>query len=212
MLLNATLRPSVVSMSYAWSEEAQCGTTTEGDCSTMHLDSASYVNRTNFELEKVALLGITMVAASGDSGAHGRTDESCLFNPKMHPAYPAASPYVLSVGGTQFNFDDAIQTEPTSSPICRTGGELAGNCAQSGSEIVASTKTLAKITSGGGFSGVASRPSYQDKVVLKYLSNPLVKKGVKQKDYNSTKPRSLRYFGKLRREARSRPTQPVYRG
>ena len=184
LVQNATLRPTVVSLSYAWAEDAQCGTTADGDCSIMHLNSAQYVNRTNFELQKVALLGTTVVAASGDSGAHGRTDESCLFNPKTHPAFPAASPFVLSVGGTQFDFDDAIQTEPSSSPICRKGGELANNCAQSGTEIVASTKTLAKITSGGGFSEVSARPSYQDAVVAKYLTNPTVHKSVKSKNYN----------------------------
>jgi subtilase family serine protease len=63
-----------------------------------------------------------MLAASGDSGAHGRTDESCLFDSKMHPDYPAASPYVTAVGGTQFNYDSMLTTAGASSPICTVLG------------------------------------------------------------------------------------------
>ena len=50
------------------------------------------------EFAKLGLLGITMLSASGDSGCHGRTEESCLFHKQMNPDYPASSPYILSVG------------------------------------------------------------------------------------------------------------------
>eukprot|EP00041_Stephanoeca_diplocostata_P039845 m.1637990 g.1637990 ORF g.1637990 m.1637990 type:complete len:618 (-) comp26546_c0_seq1:873-2726(-) len=170
-LINATARPAVVSVSYAWNEAKQCGGIANGQC-TGGESSAQYVNRTNFEFQKVGLLGTTVVVASGDSGAHGRTDKVCLFNAKMHPNFPAASPYVLSVGGTQLV--SPIGTAGATSPIC-TSGEFANNCAMSGTEVVASTSLKfsprARITSGGGFSDVAARPAYQAAVVSNYLQN-----------------------------------------
>lgn len=92
-LVSAAERPSVISVSYAWSESEQChGLPGASNCSGT--DNAGYVNRTNVEFQKVGVLGTTVLVASGDSGAHGRTDKMCLFNPKMHPTYPAASPFV----------------------------------------------------------------------------------------------------------------------
>jgi hypothetical protein len=64
MLQNASAedRPSVVSMSYGWSESEQCGGTVNAPCRAMGLSNNQYINRTNFELQKVGLLGITMLA------------------------------------------------------------------------------------------------------------------------------------------------------
>jgi subtilase family serine protease len=42
------------------------------------VDYAQYINRTNIELQKLGVMGATIVVASGDSGAHGRTDKKCL--------------------------------------------------------------------------------------------------------------------------------------
>jgi hypothetical protein len=39
--------------------------------------SAIFVNAVNQLFAKAAARGVTLVAASGDSGAHGRTDPSC---------------------------------------------------------------------------------------------------------------------------------------
>ena len=71
-LQNATTRPSVISMSYGWSEVQQCGSVVSADCRALKVNSEQYVNRTSFELSKVALLGTTMLASSGDSGCHGQ--------------------------------------------------------------------------------------------------------------------------------------------
>jgi len=133
-----------------------------------------YINRTNVEFQKVGLLGVTVLVASGDSGAHGRTDESCILNPKMHPAYPAASPFVTAVGGTQYSGD--VSTTGVTAPVC-TGGKLSLPCAGTGHEVTASTdpkcngcrQQRARITSGGGFSNLSPQPSWQHDAVAAYL-------------------------------------------
>ena len=57
------------------------------------VNSEGYVDRTNTEFKKIGVLGTTLLAASGDAGAHGKTDIGC-GNPLMFPNYPSASPYV----------------------------------------------------------------------------------------------------------------------
>jgi subtilase family serine protease len=36
-----------------------------------------YVARVNTEFQKIGTIGTTLLSASGDSGAHGRTNEDC---------------------------------------------------------------------------------------------------------------------------------------
>lgn len=70
--------------------------------------------------------------------------------------FPSSSPYVLSVGATEIAGGQT--SSDFAAPIC-TSGTLS--CASGGSEIVASNKVLAFFSSGGGFSQIAPRPSYQ---------------------------------------------------
>ena len=50
------------------------------------------------EAKKLLLKGVTIIAASGDSGAsNARGDSTCGYN----PIFPASSIYVTSVGATQ---------------------------------------------------------------------------------------------------------------
>jgi tripeptidyl-peptidase-1 len=163
--------PSVISMSYAWSEYDQCGDTTGANCTGLGVNATGYVQRTNAEFAKVGLMGITMLGASGDSGCHGRTDSDCFFNPYMFPPYPASSPYITTVGGTQLV--NGINTG-AKSPICQPGQPLNGNCATGGSEIVSSTETGSQIVSGGGFALYSPMPNWQAKFVLAYLNNQTV--------------------------------------
>eukprot|EP00937_MAST-01D_sp_MAST-1D-sp2_P000959 g959.t1 len=166
-------RPAVVSVSYAWNEAQQChGLPGAKNCSST--DNAGYVSRTNAAFQKLALLGTTVLSASGDSGAHGRTNKNCLLKKRMHPDYPASSPFVTAVGGTQFTGD--VSTAGVTSPICASG-ELRAPCAGSGREVVASTNKHAgsadpaRITSGGGFSELTPTPSFQQAAVAAYLAN-----------------------------------------
>ena len=116
---------------------------------------------------KIGALGVTITVASGDSGCHGRTDEGCGIakaGQMTYPDYPACSPYVTSIGGTALI--DGVSNSPKA-PICKTL-----NCATGGSETTATpakTGGGSAISSGGGFSNYAARPTWQDKVVSAYL-------------------------------------------
>ncbi len=97
----AKSKPAVFSMSYAWSEIRQCQDIDPSECSTLGVTSQGYVERTNIEFQKIGVLGTTLLSASGDSGCHGRTNEDCITSQKCFPDYPACSPFVTAVGGTQ---------------------------------------------------------------------------------------------------------------
>jgi subtilase family serine protease len=168
-LQNASSRPSVISMSYAWSESAQCSSTTDADCSSLGVNASVYVARTNQEFAKLGLLGITMLSASGDSGCHGRTEGLCFLQKSMKPDYPASSPYVTSVGGTMLHQGT---TNSAKSPICQIGQPLNGKCATGGVEVVSDTGSAGgRISSGGGFAAYSDIPNYQKAFVQKYLNN-----------------------------------------
>merc|ERR1711939_95996 len=68
-------------------------------CSTLGVDSAQYVARVNTEFQKIGLLGVSLLAASGDSGANGRTDGECTGT-VLHSSFPGSSPYITAVGAT----------------------------------------------------------------------------------------------------------------
>jgi subtilase family serine protease len=110
---------------------------------------ASNNNRVNQEFIKAGTRGVTIVVASGDDGVANfiaRTDKSqCGFN----PSFPASSPYVLSVGATQF----------------KGGVKGAAEISQ-----LSSNSPSGGITTGGGFSAQFARPSYQDVAVNNYLN------------------------------------------
>jgi len=124
------------------------------------------VTRTNVEFQKIGLRGITLIAASADSGANGRTDPTCTLT-YLKPAFPASSPYVTSVGATQVNSPQYDLDNPPN--ICQSG---AWNCI-SGGEEVAVSYAVSEFASGGGFSVFSTMPSYQKAAVTTYLtSNP----------------------------------------
>jgi tripeptidyl-peptidase-1 len=100
-----------------------------------------YVNDTsvmvadNDAFRKLGLLGVSVFAASGDSGPGVRSEE---FNCNTFtPSWPASSPYLTSVGATYAN--------------ASTEREVSVNW------------------SGGGFSTVFTRPSWQAAAVKKYF-------------------------------------------
>ncbi|TRY59671.1 hypothetical protein DNTS_027407 [Danionella cerebrum] len=73
--------------------------------------SEAYMNRINTEFMKAGLRGISMLFASGDSGAGCRhlTKQSNTFR----PSFPASSPYVTTVGGTSFKNPFKLSNEVT---------------------------------------------------------------------------------------------------
>eukprot|EP01048_Picozoa_sp_COSAG05_P019911 COSAG05_NODE_3246_length_2211_cov_2.136837_2_plen_435_part_00 len=60
--------------------------------------SSSYMLAVNVELQKLGLRGATVLFASGDKGVSGRAGSPRRF----HPGFPTTSPFVTSVGGTDF--------------------------------------------------------------------------------------------------------------
>ncbi|XP_038626416.1 tripeptidyl-peptidase 1 [Tachyglossus aculeatus] len=62
--------------------------------------SSVYLDRVNAELMKAGARGLTLLFASGDSGAGCRTVASGTH--VFRPSFPASSPYITAVGGTSF--------------------------------------------------------------------------------------------------------------
>ena len=94
-----------------------------------------------------------MVVASGDTGVQGSAQAGGA-QPRCEPfapTYPASSPYVTTVGGTQFS--DHILPLCDLEEVYAVGTEasMPFSCPDDDvGEIVCSTDTGAMITSGGG--------------------------------------------------------------
>jgi len=100
--------------------------------------STQYMYSCNTEFQKLAVRGISILFASGDQGVWGRSgDRSNVY----HPDFPASSPYITAVGGTDFKVASVI------------GEETAWK------------------DSGGGFSNTFPIPSYQADAVAKYKNS-----------------------------------------
>jgi tripeptidyl-peptidase-1 len=127
------------------------------------IDSQKYVERTNVEFMKIGLRGVSIVVASGDSGANGRTDPDCTDS-VLHPDFPASSPYVTSVGATQI-VNPVFFAKKEAEPIC-----AEFSCAKSGVEVAVSFE-VSNFASGGGFSAYSATPQYQLDAVQSYLNN-----------------------------------------
>jgi len=104
--------------------------------------SREYMLTCNTAFMKAGARGISILFASGDQGVCGR--EGCgIVKFRFKPDFPAGSPYITSVGGTDFE-----STPPT------IGAESAW------------------VDSGGGFSDDFPIPDFQKDAVAAYKSNP----------------------------------------
>jgi tripeptidyl-peptidase-1 len=128
----------------------------------MGVDSYGYAIRVNTEFMKSGARGVSIFVASGDSGTNGRTDGECVI-PKLRPDFPACSPYVTSVGGTELVNGSPLPNAPA---ICNN----FGGCAKSGTEQAVSYR-ISNYASGGGFSNTGGMPSYQKTAVGNYLKS-----------------------------------------
>ncbi|KAM7214448.1 Peptidase S8/S53 domain containing protein [Rhypophila decipiens] len=139
--------PNVISISVAWNEASF---------------SKDYARRQCTEFLKLALKGITVIAATGDHGTAdqrqqclnpqtGKPDPVNLAQGNFASGFPASCPWVTAIGGTWW----ADPTNPADT------GEAAFN--QTISDGV-------QVTSAGGFSNVFGRPSFQALATPKYLA------------------------------------------
>jgi tripeptidyl-peptidase-1 len=90
---SASTPPLVHSVSYG-NDEAQNG--------------VAYMEKTNTEFAKMGVRGITVLFASGDQGVWGRSGVLVF-----HPDYPASTPYITSVGASQFPGSEITTEECT---------------------------------------------------------------------------------------------------
>jgi len=119
--------PLVNSVSYATDEIQQVTT--------------QYMYSCNIEFQKLAVRGISILFASGDQGVWGRSGDSSIG---YHPEFPASSPYITAVGGTDFKEESVIGEESSWQ------------------------------YSGGGFSNTFPIPWYQTDAVAKYKNTTLL--------------------------------------
>lgn len=99
--------------------------------------STEYMDECNTQFMTAGNMGLSLLFASGDQGVWGRSGVGDTY----HPDFPASSPYITAVGGTNFIEKSVI------------GEETAWDCG------------------GGGFSDTFAMPSWQSDVVEAYLTN-----------------------------------------
>eukprot|EP01113_Clastostelium_recurvatum_P024683 TRINITY_DN2946_c0_g1_i1.p1 TRINITY_DN2946_c0_g1~~TRINITY_DN2946_c0_g1_i1.p1 ORF type:complete len:771 (+),score=171.84 TRINITY_DN2946_c0_g1_i1:2082-4394(+) len=137
---------------------------TEGNVDTYL--GKGYLARSDIEFQKLALMGITIIIASGDTGAGdlGGPPMGANTCQPLHADWPSQSPYVTSVGATMIT--------PLDDPICYLRKEQGGiDCTSDPlGEIPTSLDSGIFWTSGGGFSNLSTTPDYQAPFVKQYLS------------------------------------------
>lgn len=101
--------------------------------------------RFNEEAMKLGVRGLTLLFSSGDDGVAGYKIRNNQSDCGFHPEYPASSPYITSVGGTQ--------------------GPESGEA-----EVGCQSDLGGVITTGGGFSNTFDRPAYQKRAVDGYFA------------------------------------------
>jgi len=99
--------------------------------------SVEYMKSVDTEFMKAGSMGISVLFASGDQGVWGREG----YGKEFHPDFPAGSPYVTAVGGTDFVEKSTFGEEK------------------------------AWASGGGGFSDTFATPSWQAEAVKAYLSS-----------------------------------------
>merc|ERR1712113_380548 len=64
--------------------------------------SRQYMLTCNTAFMKAGAKGISILFASGDQGVCGRSGCGMFMHARFHPDFPAGSPYITAVGGTDF--------------------------------------------------------------------------------------------------------------
>jgi subtilase family serine protease len=129
-LSNGGRKPDIISASLGSCEEATH--LTVGNSGLRHVEGA---------LALAAASGISVLASSGDDGSSACLTPDGRPLPGLAVSYPASSPFVTGVGGTNFALD------------------ASNNIV---SEQVWNDSPLVNAAGGGGFSELFARPSYQN--------------------------------------------------
>lgn len=99
--------------------------------------STEYMDECNTQFMAAGTMGLSLLFAAGDQGVWGRSGVGSTY----HPDFPASSPYITAVGGTNFAQKSTI------------GEETTWDCG------------------GGGFSDTFAQPDWQATAVSSYLTN-----------------------------------------
>ncbi|CAJ1454575.1 unnamed protein product [Effrenium voratum] len=156
-LANSSDPPLIHSLSYGENEEAY---------------SLAYQQRGNLELAKLGLRGVTVLAATGDTGVQGAAQQGgaptrCA---PFAAVWPASSPYITAVGATMVSTHVSEVCNIDRVYAMGSNSSMPFNCPETNvGEIVCSTQSGSMITGGGGFSGRFPRPSWQAAAVEEYL-------------------------------------------
>jgi len=105
-IMESEVMPNVVSISYG-GDEYEFG--------------EAYAVRINQEFGKLGLMGVTVLASSGDSGALG-DDSDCYGGTEYVASFPASASYVTAVGGTHYGSTITVEDEGSE---YQTTGEVA---------------------------------------------------------------------------------------
>ena len=132
-LSNPGSKPDVISASLGSCEEAT--QLTIGKSGLRHVEGA---------LALAAASGISVLASSGDDGSSACLTPSGQPLPGLAVSYPASSPFVTGVGGTNISLNPANQIV---------------------SQEVWNDSPVVTASAGGGFSSLFKRPSYQNSFV-----------------------------------------------
>jgi len=156
--------PLITSISWGWMEADQCSLDSSV-CSANGYGNAEYVNRTNVEFMKLGTMGFSIIVCSQDEGAPSDNNIDCSnTDHPVWPVYPASSPYVTAVGATALLDPSKQAKTKDDSPICSKITCSAGTVEST------AMPSNAAFTSGGGFSDLMARPSYQDAAVTAWIN------------------------------------------
>ncbi|KAK6855941.1 hypothetical protein PG995_008092 [Apiospora arundinis] len=131
--------------------------------------SSSYLERQCLEFLKLGLMGVTVIASSGDTGTQsGISGGTCLDPATGHnatsktgrfsPQWPSSCPWITSVGGTQ--------KQRAAAPSKANNTEL-GSSREEAFRYIGSIDNVT-YTSSGGFSNNFAAPAYQRDAVSAY--------------------------------------------
>ena len=176
LLANTKNPPLVISFSYTWSYSL----------------SPSEHDAFNVQAIKLSAMGVTLVAASGDTGANGGISDTsqCGYT----PAFSSTSPYVLSIGATRvclrreytcnhchFHAPSFLYLYVSTMKVMLLSLAVAFSFRLyspsiqgieiNATEVVCASDTGGGFTSGGGFSSYFGRPSWQSAAVSNYFSS-----------------------------------------
>eukprot|EP00484_Ammonia_sp_Unknown_P002348 CAMPEP_0197074278 /NCGR_PEP_ID=MMETSP1384-20130603/211028_1 /TAXON_ID=29189 /ORGANISM="Ammonia sp." /LENGTH=723 /DNA_ID=CAMNT_0042513119 /DNA_START=106 /DNA_END=2277 /DNA_ORIENTATION=- len=171
-ILDTEVPPLVVSISYG-ADEYELGET--------------WVTRCNEEFGKLALIGTTVLASSGDSGVRGN-DDDCYFGEfssifeeeeeekedkkrgrKLLKSISKGSGSSKSSSSSSSDEYQFVASFPASAPYVTAVGGTEGGTIQD--DVADSTGETAWLYSGGGFSIYFPAPEWQSNAISSYLNN-----------------------------------------